>query len=183
MSRVGKQPIAVPDQVTVRLDRAVVTVEGPKGSLSLRVPVGVGVSVADKVVTVARANDSKTARSLHGLIRTLVHNMVVGVTAGFSKELELQGVGLKAQVDQSLLTLSLGFSHPVTYQIPAGVTVETPKPTQMVVRGTDKALVGQVAATIRNFYEAEPYKGTGIRYVGEIVRRKAGKAVATKGAA
>lgn len=182
MSRVGKQPIAVPDQVTVRLDRALVTVEGPKGALSLRVPAEVGVSVADKVVTVARANDSKTARSLHGLIRTLVHNMVVGVTTGFSKELELQGVGLKAQVDKSLLTLSLGFSHPVTYQIPAGVTVETPKPTQMVVRGTDKALVGQVAATIRNFYEAEPYKGTGIRYVGEVVRRKAGKAVATKGA-
>lgn len=182
MSRVGKQPITIPEKVTVRLDHAVVHVEGPKGTLSLRVPPGVAVSVAAQVVTVTRAEDSKTARALHGLTRTLVQNMVLGVTAGFSKELELQGVGLKAQVEKNLLTLSLGFSHPVTYQIPAGVTVETPKPTQMVVRGTDKALVGQVAATIRHFYEAEPYKGTGIRYAGEVVRRKAGKAVATKGA-
>jgi len=183
MSRVGKQPITVPEHVTVRLEGPVVTVEGPKGALSQRVPVGITVEVSGQTVTVKRATDHQQARALHGLTRTLVHNMVLGVTAGFSKELELQGVGLKAQVEKSVLTLLLGFSHPVTYQIPAGVTVETPKPTQMVVRGTDKALVGQVAATIRNFYEAEPYKGTGIRYVGEIARRKAGKAVATKGAA
>ncbi|MBI4228041.1 MAG: 50S ribosomal protein L6 [Candidatus Omnitrophica bacterium] len=180
MSRVGKQPIAIPDTVAVRLDGAVVRVEGPKGALSQRIPDGVAVDVAAKVVTVKRMNERQPTRALHGLTRTLIQNMVLGVTTGFSKALEIQGVGLKAQVDQQTLTLSLGFSHPVTYRIPAGVVVETPKPTQVIVRGMDKALVGQVAATIRHFYEAEPYKGTGIRYVGELVRRKAGKAVATK---
>lgn len=183
MSRVGRLPIPVPDKVAVRLVGRVVTVEGPKGVLSQRVPELITVEIAGQTVTVKRADNGQQARALHGLTRTLVHNMVLGVTAGFSKALELQGVGLKAQVEKNLLTLLLGFSHPVTYRIPDGVTVETPKPTQMIVRGTDKALVGQVAATIRNFYEAEPYKGTGIRYVGEVVRRKAGKAVATKGAA
>lgn len=180
MSRVGRLPIPVPEQVTVRLDGRVVQVQGPKGALSQRLPEGIALTIVERTVTVTRADERQQTRALHGLSRTLVHNMVLGVTIGFSKALELQGVGLKAQVEQQLLTLTLGFSHPVTYQIPAGVTVETPKPTQMVVRGTDKALVGQVAATIRHFYEAEPYKGTGIRYVGEVVRRKAGKAVATK---
>ena len=180
MSRVGRVPVIVPDKVTIKLDSGVVRVEGPKGSLSQRVPPGITVDVEAKTVTVKRLNERQVTRALHGLTRTLVHNMVLGVTTGFSKELEIQGVGLKAQIDKQTLTLALGFSHPVIYQVPAGVAVETPKPTQIVVRGMDKALVGQVAATIRNFYEAEPYKGTGIRYVGEVVRRKAGKAVATK---
>lgn len=180
MSRVGRVPVTVPDKVSVKLEGGVVKVEGPKGKLSQPVPQGIAVDVADKAVTVKRLNDRQVTRALHGLTRTLVQNMVFGVTTGFSKELEIQGVGLKAQIDKQTLTLSLGYSHPVTYQVPAGVTVETPKPTQIVVRGVDKALVGQVAATIRSFYEAEPYKGTGIRYVGEVIRRKTGKAVATK---
>lgn len=180
MSRVGRVPVAIPDQVAVTIDAGVVRVEGPKGKLAQPVPPGIAVDVADKAVTVKRVDDRQTTRALHGLTRTLVHNMVLGVTTGFSKELEIQGVGLKAQIEKQTLTLSLGYSHPVTYHVPAGVTVETPKPTQLIVRGVDKALVGQVAATIRAFYEAEPYKGTGIRYAGEVVRRKAGKAVATK---
>lgn len=179
MSRVGRRPIAVPDTVTVRIDGQAVKVEGPKGALSHVLPAGIQAQVADQVVTVQRLEERQAVRALHGLSRTLVANMVQGVTAGFSKELEIQGVGYKAQVDKSVLTLTLRFSHPVIYPIPAGVTIEAPKPTLLVIKGIDKALVGQVAATIRAFYKAEPYKGTGIRYVGEVVRRKAGKAVAT----
>ena len=183
MSRVGRKPIPVPEKVVVRLEGQAVHVEGPKGKLSFTLPTGVRAELKDKVVTVQRQDDRKPTRALHGLSRTLVNNMILGVTTGFSKELEIQGVGLKGLVEKTTLTLSLGLSHPVTYQIPAGVTVEAPKPTQLVVKGTDKALVGQVAATIRAFYPAEPYKGVGIRYVGEVVRRKAGKAVAKAGAA
>lgn len=179
MSRVGKQPIPVPEQVTVRLEGRTVQVEGPKGALSQPLPEGIHAELAERVLTVRRADEDQKTKALHGLSRTLIHNMILGVTEGFMKELEIQGVGLRAQVEQGALTLSLGFSHPVTYQIPAGVTVEAPKPTQLVVKGADKALVGQVAATIRDFFPAEPYKGTGIRYLGEAVRRKAGKAVAT----
>lgn len=180
MSRVGRQPITVPETVTVRVEGQTVHVEGPKGTLSHTVPAGIQVQLKDKTLTVARSQERQAVRALHGLSRTLVHNMVIGVTEGFTKELEIQGVGFRAQVDKGVLTLSIGYSHPVRYQLPAGVTVETPKPTQIVVKGTDKALVGQVAASIRAFYEPEPYKGVGIRYVGEVVRRKAGKAVATK---
>lgn len=179
MSRVGRQPIPIPEHVTVRVEGQTVTVEGPKGTLSHVLPAGVQAQVQDRTVTIQRVEERQVVRALHGLSRTLVANMVHGVTAGFTKELEIQGVGFKAQVEKATVTLTLGFSHPVTYLVPAGVTVEIPKPTQMVVHGLDKALVGQVAATIRAFFPAEPYKGTGIRYVGEVVRRKAGKAVAT----
>ena len=181
MSRVGRKSITVPEKVAVRVEGQTVHVEGPKGKLSWPLPDGIRAELKDKTVSVQRTNERQSVRALHGLSRTLVNNMIQGVTVGFAKELEIQGVGLKAQVEKSLLTLSLGFSHPVTYQIPAGVAVETPKPTQIVVKGIDKALVGQVAATVRAFFPAEPYKGVGIRYVGEVVRRKAGKSVAKAG--
>ena len=178
MSRVGNKPIAVPDTVTVKVEGQAVSVEGPKGTLNQQIHVGIQVEAKDNTIIVRRLEETGLHKALHGLSRTLINNMILGVTGGFSKELEIQGVGLKAQVDKSTLTMSLGFTHPVTYQIPAGVTIETPKPTQIVVKGMDKALVGQAAASIRAFFPAEPYKGTGIRYAGEVIRRKAGKAVA-----
>lgn len=180
MSRVGRKPIVVPDQVTVQLDGRSVRIQGPKGALTHQVPVGVQVSQQDRVVTVAREHEHQAVRALHGLTRTLLHNMMTGVTQGFAKELEIQGVGFKAQVEKGVVTLAVGFSHPVRYTVPAGVTVETPKPTQIIVKGIHKGLVGQVAADLRAIAPAEPYKGVGIRYAGEVVRRKAGKTVATK---
>lgn len=179
MSRVGRQPIAVPQGVTVRVEGQVVHVEGTKGKLSHTLPRLVQAQLQDKTLTIARTNETTPAKALHGLSRTLVNNMILGVTQGFGKELEIQGVGYKGQVEKSTLTLLLGFSHPVMFPIPEGVTVEMPKPTVILIKGTNKALVGQVAASIRAIYPAEPYKGMGIRYAGEVVRRKAGKAAAT----
>ncbi|MBI4313695.1 MAG: 50S ribosomal protein L6 [Candidatus Omnitrophica bacterium] len=180
MSRVGSKPIPVPEKVGVQIEGRNVNVEGPKGKMSLALPLLVRAQLKDGWVTVSRENESKKARSLHGLGRTLINNMFLGVTQGFSKELEIQGVGYKAQIEKGKVNLTLGKSHAVYFQIPAGVTVETPKPTQIVIQGMDKVLVGQTAASIRALYPAEPYKGMGIRYAGEIVRRKAGKAVASK---
>lgn len=178
MSRVGLQPILIPSQVKVEIQGSLILVEGPKGKLSHSIPSGIQVERSDGQILVKRTGDEKLLKSLHGLTRTLVDNMLKGVTDGFVKELEIQGVGYRAQVTSGKLELLVGLTHPVIFPIPGGITIETPKPTQLVVKGTDKALVGQVAARIRSFAPPEPYKGKGIRYVGEAVRRKAGKAVA-----
>lgn len=178
MSRVGQNPIPLPAQVKVEAQGELLSVEGPKGRLQHRLPEGITVECAEGRLKVKRSGEETRLKSLHGLSRTLVDNMVKGVTQGFMKELEIQGVGFRAQVAQGKLELLLGFTHPVHYPIPAGITIETPKPTQLVIKGMDKALVGQVAARIRSFKPPEPYKGKGIRYAGEAVRRKAGKAVA-----
>ena len=178
MSRVGKKPISIPPQVKVEINGAQIHVEGPKGKLSHQIPAGLSLERGEGQLTVKRADDEKQSKSLHGLTRTLVDNMVIGVTQGYVKELEIQGVGYRAQASPGKLEMFVGFTHPVHYPIPTGISIETPKPTQIVVKGSDKALVGQVAARIRSFAPPEPYKGKGVRYVGEVVRRKAGKAVA-----
>jgi len=177
MSRVGRAPISVPGGVTVTLDGSIVTVAGPQGSLTRPLPGAITVRQQDSALLVERPDDQRQNRALHGLTRSLVANMVTGVTAGFSKDLEIVGVGYRAIAKgPSSLELALGFSHPVTVEAPEGVTFEVPTPTRIVVRGIDKEKVGQVAADIRKLRKPEPYKGKGIRYAGERVIRKAGKA-------
>jgi large subunit ribosomal protein L6 len=181
MSRIGKAPIAVPSGVDVTVattpgSGATVTVKGPKGTLSLDVPGAITVSKEDSQLTVTRPDDERENRSLHGLTRTLVNNMVVGVTDGFSKELEIIGVGYRAEAQgPNKLRLALGFSHPVIVDAPEGITFEVPAPTRVIVKGINKEIVGQVAANIRSIRKPEPYKGKGVRYLGERVLRKAGK--------
>jgi large subunit ribosomal protein L6 len=176
MSRIGKSPITVPGSVEVTIDGAEVTVKGPKGSLSRTVPGEIVVRREEGNLLVERPNDERQNRSLHGLTRTLVSNMVVGVTDGFSKELEIIGVGYRAEaITPTNLRLALGFSHPVLMEAPQGVTFEVPTQTRIIVRGIDKEVVGQVAANIRAVRKPEPYKGKGVRYLGEKVLRKAGK--------
>ena len=177
MSRIGRTPIAVPDKVTVTFDGPTVTVTGPNGTLSRQVPAPITVRQDDGTLVVERPDDERRSRALHGLTRTLVANMVTGVTAGFTKELEIVGVGYRAAArGADGLELALGFSHPVSVDAPAGVTFEVPSPTRVIVRGIDKEKVGQVAADIRKIRKPEPYKGKGVRYAGERVLRKAGKA-------
>jgi len=177
MSRVGRAPIAVPGGVTVTLDDGVVTVSGPQGSLTRSLPGEITVRQEDSTLLVERPDDQRQNRALHGLTRSLVANMVTGVTAGFSKDLEIVGVGYRAVAKgPSSLELALGFSHPVTVDAPDGVVFEVPTQTRIVVKGIDKEKVGQVAADIRKLRKPEPYKGKGIRYAGERVIRKAGKA-------
>ncbi|MBI3999714.1 MAG: 50S ribosomal protein L6 [Candidatus Omnitrophica bacterium] len=176
MSRIGRKPISVPQGVKVQVLGPKIHVEGPKGKLDLNVHPRMKVAVADGQIAVSRPTNIPQDRSLHGLTRTLIANMVTGVTQEFSKMLEIEGVGFKAQLQGKNLQLSLGFSHPIDFQIPEGIKIEVPKPTTVVVKGIDKVLVGQVAANIRGFFEPEPYKGKGIRYTGEQIRRKAGKA-------
>lgn len=178
MSRVGKRPIEIPQGVKINIDSTSIEVVGPKGTLSLNIPEGISVETKDNTALVIRKSDEKAHRAKHGLIRALTNNMVKGVTEGFSKELEIIGVGFKAQLSGEKLIINLGFSHPIEYQIPKGITITAPKPTQVKVEGIDKQQVGEVAAEIRNFYKPEPYKGKGVRYVGEYVRKKAGKTVA-----
>ena len=178
MSRVGKQPIKISAGVKVIIDKNQVNVQGPKGKLDFSIPYGVTAEVKDDLLIVTRISDIKEHRMKHGLVRALINNMVVGVTEGFTKELEIQGVGFKAQLNDKKLVLNLGFSHPIEYAIPDGITIEVPKPTHIILKSIDKQQVGQVAAEIRLFYKPEPYKGKGIRYVGEYVRKKAGKTVA-----
>jgi len=178
MSRIGKKPIDLPQGVKVNIAGSALQVEGPKGKLGLDIPDGVKTEVKDNKIIVSRASDTKSHLMKHGLIRALVSNMVLGVSSGFTKELEIIGVGFKAEVKGDRLVLNLGFSHPVEYPIPEGIGIETPKPTQLVIKGIDKQLVGKVSAEIRDYYKPEPYKGKGIRYVGEYVRKKAGKTVA-----
>jgi len=176
MSRIGKSPIAVPGSVEITIDGADVTVKGPKGSLSRTVPGEISVRRDEGNLLVERPNDERQNRSLHGLTRTLVNNMVVGVTDGFSKELEIIGVGYRAEaLTPTKLRLALGFSHPVLMDAPEGITFEVPTQTRIIVRGIDKEVVGQVAANIRAVRKPEPYKGKGVRYLGEKVLRKAGK--------
>jgi large subunit ribosomal protein L6 len=178
MSRIGKQPIQVPSGVKVSIGEKTVMLEGPKGKLTLQLPYGVKAEQSENKILIKRLSDTKDHRMKHGLIRALTNNMVKGVVEGFSKELEIQGVGFKAQISGKKLVLNLGFSHPVEFNIPDGINIQVPKPTQITVQGIDKQLVGEVSAKIRAFYKPEPYKGKGIRYVGEHVRKKAGKTVA-----
>ena len=176
MSRIGKMPINVPNGVDVVIDGARVTVKGPNGQLAHEIVGDVTVARDGDALVVTRADDSRTNRSLHGLQRSLIANMVTGVSDGFAKELEIVGVGYRAQAQgPNAIELARGFSHPVRVQAPDGVTFEVPQPTRVVVRGFDKQLVGQVAADIRKIRKPEPYKGKGIRYAGERVQRKAGK--------
>ncbi len=176
MSRIGRAPITVPAGVEVKLDGAKVSVKGPKGNLDWEVPGALTISQDAGLITVGRPNDERQNRALHGLARTLVNNMVVGVTEGFRKDLEIVGVGYRANLKSpTTLELALGFSHPVVVNAPDGVTFETPTNTQIGVIGIDKELVGQVAANIRKIRKPEPYKGKGVRYKDERVLRKAGK--------
>jgi large subunit ribosomal protein L6 len=175
MSRIGKVPIPLPKGVDVKIDKGEISVKGPKGTLNFTYPTRVTVKQEDGAVHVARHGDDKQSKAYHGLVQRLVKNMVTGVTEGFRKELEIQGVGYRAAVEGSKLNLSLGFSHPVVFEAPAGIKLEVPKPTTVIVSGHDKQQVGQVAAVIRGFRPPEPYKGKGIRYAGEHVRRKVGK--------
>lgn len=177
MSRIGRNPVPLPSGVKVQLDGSSVTVTGPRGTLSHQVAGDITVREEGNVLLVERPDDERRNRSLHGLTRTLVNNMVVGVTTGFSKDLEIVGVGYRATPKgPGTIELALGFSHPVSVDAPEGVTFEVPAPTRITVRGSDKQVVGEVAARIRKLRPPEPYKGKGVRYVGEVVRRKAGKA-------
>ena len=177
MSRVGKAPITIPDGLSVEISDDMIKVSGKQGELTQQIPEGIDVQVEDSVITVERADDSRQQRSLHGLARALVNNMVEGVSNGFMKELNIVGVGYRAQAKgTNALELALGFSHPVQVEAPEGVTFDVPEPTIIKVSGIDKQLVGQVAADIRALKKPEPYKGKGIRYVDEYVIRKAGKA-------
>jgi large subunit ribosomal protein L6 len=177
MSRVGRSPIEVPGGVTVTIDGALVTVAGPQGTLSRPLPWPITIRREDSQLLVERPDDERQNRALHGLTRSLVYNMVTGVTAGFTKELEIVGVGYRATArGPASLELALGFSHPVVVEAPEGIAFEVPVPTRIVVKGIDKEKVGQVAADIRKLRKPEPYKGKGVRYTGERVVRKAGKA-------
>jgi large subunit ribosomal protein L6 len=175
MSRIGKAPINIPSGVEVSIAGRTVTVKGPKGTLSRDIPGDIVVRKEDNTLLVERPNDERTNRSLHGLSRTLVNNMVVGVTEGFTKELEIVGVGYRAEAQGQNLRLALGFSHPVIVPAPEGISFEIPAQTRVIVKGIDKELVGQVAANIRSIRKPEPYKGKGVRYLNERILRKAGK--------
>ena len=177
MSRIGRAPITIPAGVTVKVDdNNLVHVKGPKGELSRRINQDMKINIEGNILTVTRPSDDKTHRSLHGLSRTLIHNMVVGVTTGFTKNLEITGVGYRAAKQGKNLQLALGYSHPVIIEPPAGITLDAPTATTITIHGSDKELVGAVAANIRKWREPEPYKGKGIKYAGEHIRRKEGKA-------
>lgn len=177
MSRIGKKPITVPEKVKVTVQGTTLKVQGPKGELILNVHPRIAVKVEGTEVKITRSTDIRTDRALHGLTRSLIQNMVVGVTQGYAKELEIVGVGMKASVKGNVLTLSLGFTHPIDYPFGKDVEIKCPKPTSIVIAGADKQRVGQVTAEIRSFMKPEPYKGKGIRYLGEHVRHKQGKTV------
>ena len=176
MSRIGRLPIAVPSGVDVTIDGRNVTVKGPKGTLSRSLHPDITVSREDGTLVVTRPTEQKTHKQLHGLTRTLVNNMVVGVTDGYRKSLEITGVGYRAALNGNKLTLNLGYSHPIEIDPPEGISFEVENPTHLAVLGIDKELVGQVAAQVRSTRKPEPYKGKGVRYAGEYIRRKAGKA-------
>ena len=176
MSRIGRKPVPVPNGVTVTVDGPAITVKGPKGELSRKLHPDMKVKVENGNVTVDRPSDEDRHRALHGLTRSLIANMVEGVTQGYKKQLEITGVGYKAEVKPFGLQLALGYSHPVEYRAPAGIKLSAPQPIVVVIEGADKEKVGQVAAEIRALRKPEPYKGKGVRYQGEQIRRKAGKA-------
>ncbi len=176
MSRIGKQPVTVPNGVTVKVDGQLISVKGPKGELARTIHRDMKLKHEENVVTVERPSDEDHHKALHGLTRTLIANMMEGVTKGYQKTLEITGVGYKAEVRPYGLQLSLGYSHVIEVRAPAGIKLSAPQPTQIVVDGADKEVVGRLAAEIRSKRKPEPYKGKGIKYAGEIIRRKAGKA-------
>ena len=183
MSRIGNVPITIPAGVTIRNDGRVVTVSGPKGSVTVPVPSILEVVVADNALRITAANESKNSKSLHGLVRTLLNNAVLGTTMGWEKTLELIGVGYRAAGSAKELTLTIGFSHPVVVTAPENISFAVKDNTKIVISGIDKKIVGEIAAKLRAIRPPEPYKGKGIRYQGEVVRKKAGKAVKAAGAA
>ena len=176
MSRIGNKPITVPDGVEVKLDGQMITVKGPKGTLEREVHKNMKVSISDNVITVERPNNQPENRSIHGLTRTLINNMIIGVKEEFKKELEINGVGYRAQKQGNKLVMNLGYSHPVEMEAPEGVTFDVPNQNQIIVRGIDKELVGQTAAVVRTKRPPEVYRGKGIKYAEEVIRRKEGKA-------
>ena len=181
MSRIGRAPVAIPAGVEVNVaDNNVVTVKGPKGTLTQQFNANLTITVEGNVATVARPNDLKENRALHGLTRSLLNNMVVGVTEGFKKTLEVNGVGYRVALEGNKLVMNLGYSHQVIMEAPAGITVEVPNPNQIVISGADKQMVGQFAAEVREKRPPEPYKGKGIKYSDEVIRRKVGKTGAKK---
>lgn len=175
MSRIGKKPVVLPDGVTVTVENDLVKVKGKKGELSLTHLPNVKVEVGEKELNVTRIDETKISRSVHGLTRALIDNMVQGVSEGYTKELQIVGVGYRAEMKGENLLLSIGYSHPIYFMPPEGVTLQTPTQTQIVITGIDKQVVGSVAAKIRSFRKPEPYKGKGIKYKDEYIRRKAGK--------
>ena len=175
MSRIGKMPIVVPKEVKISCDVSKVEVSGPKGRLSHLLPQGISVSVDEGKILVQRPNDQRTSRSLQGLTRSLIANMVAGVTRGFEKKLEIIGVGFRADMEGTALKLSLGFSHPVSFPLPEGIRAEVEKQTLITIKGVDRQQVGTVAAKLRSLKPPEPYKGKGVRYLGERIRKKVGK--------
>ncbi len=175
MSRIGKAPIPVPAAVKVELQPNLITIKGGKSELKMQLPQEVSVSLSDGKIAVQPANDSQRARAMWGTVRTSINNMVDGVTKGFSERLEINGVGFRAAVDKGILTISLGFSHEIKYALPAGIDIKAEKPTLIVISGADKQLVGQIAADIRRLRKPEPYKGKGVKYESETIRRKEGK--------
>ena len=180
MSRIGRKPINIPAGVEVKVDGSCVTVKGPKGTLTQKFQPSMNIAVEGAEIVVTRPNDDKENRSLHGLTRTLIHNMIVGVTEGFKKELEVNGVGYRAAKEGNKLVLNIGYSHTVEVPEIDGITIEVPQPNQIVVSGRDKQKVGQFAAEIREKRPPEPYKGKGIKYADEVIRRKVGKTGAKK---
>ena len=178
MSRIGKQPVVLPAGISAKVADGAVTLKGPKGELTQKIPETVAVALEGSVLNITRQGEDKQSRADHGTIRALLQNMVVGLKEGYSRELEIQGVGFKASISGKQLTLNVGYSHPVDYTVPEGITVAVTDGTQLKVSGVDKQLVGQVSARIRSFRPPEPYKGKGVRYKNERVRRKAGKTVA-----
>jgi large subunit ribosomal protein L6 len=177
MSRIGKMPILMPSGVKILRNQANLSVQGPKGTLSMEIPQGVEVALEDNAIIVKKTSDDRRARSFHGLTRTLVNNMITGVSAGFEKKLEISGVGYRAEASQDKLRLVVGYSSPSEYAIPQGIVIRVDKLVNIVVSGIDKQLVGRVAAEIRALRKPEPYKGKGIRYATEQIRRKVGKSV------
>ncbi len=178
MSRVGKVPISIPKDVKVKLTDSILEVVGPKGQLTHRVPLEIQVSIEPEQIVVTRPDEQRMSRSLHGLTRVLIANMITGVTQGFEKRLEIQGIGYRADLQGNVLRLALGFSHPVLFPLPEGIKVEVERQTAITVKGIDKQLVGSVAAEIRSLRPPDPYKGKGIRYAGEYIKLKVGKAKA-----
>lgn len=180
MSRIGRKPVPIPDGVTVVVDGAIVRAQGPKGALMHPVPAVLTVAVTNNHVVVSRQSDHRSVRALHGLLRSLVSNMVTGVKDGFERRLDIVGIGYRAQLQGKILQLALGYSHPVLFPLPEGVTAEVERQTQIILKASDKALLGQTAAKLRALRKPDPYKGKGIRYSGEVVRRKVGKKAGAK---
>lgn len=178
MSRVGKKPVILPKEVKAELKDNVLSVKGPKGALTFALPNLVQITIGGEEIVVSRKNEERFARAQHGLVRTLIQNMIQGVTQMFTKELEIKGVGYRAEVKGPILQLSLGFSHPIKFPIPEGIKIAVKKQTEVMIEGCDKMKVGQLAAEVRSLRSPEPYQGKGIRYKGEVVKRKVGKAAA-----